>query len=266
MNLNIALYQFAPIANSISDPVLAAHREVLHSAGTRLGLKGTILLAPEGVNAFICGPEASTQEFLALLGNTLKLSLDWKESWAPSQAFKKWLIKIKKEIITFDDGHSKPLEGRAPAVPAKTLLKWLNQGADDDGLPLILVDTRNDVEIAEGTFNNALDLKIGKFTDLKSRIAEPGVQAQLLGHRVVTFCTGGIRCEKAAIFMQHHGMENVVQLEGGILRYFEEVGGAHWHGGCFVFDERENLGPDLRPMPRVLPRLSKTKNKPSATQ
>ena len=254
MNLNIALYQFAPIGNSVSDPVLKDYQDALYDAGSKLGLKGTILLAPEGVNAFVCGPETGVREFLSLLGNTLKLSLEWTESWATSQAFKKWLVKVKNEIITFDGGDSKPLQGRAPAVTASKLLKWLNQGADDEGLPLILVDTRNDVEIAEGTFDKALDLKIAKFTDFKTRITAPEVRAQLVGKRVVTFCTGGIRCEKAAIYMQHHGMQNVVQLEGGILRYFEQVGGQHWRGGCFVFDERENLGPDLRPMPRVLPR------------
>jgi UPF0176 protein len=243
--LNIALYQFAKL-----DGDLAQTRLVIHADGVLLGVKGTVLLAPEGVNAFLCGTQDACKEFLAKLGNTLGLSLQWKESWSDSQAFAKWLVKVKKEIITFDDGDSKPSEGRAPAVSAKTLLKWLDSGHDDEGLPIILVDTRNDVEVIEGTFEGAIDLKIGKFTDLKARILEHDVTEQFKGKRVVTFCTGGIRCEKAAIYMQHHGMSNVVQLEGGILKYFEEVGGKHWEGGCFVFDERDNVGPDLKPLKR----------------
>jgi UPF0176 protein len=243
--LNIALYQFAKL-----DGDLAQTRLAILADGSSLGVKGTVLLAPEGVNAFLCGSQDACKEFLTRLGNKLGLSLQWKESWSQSQAFAKWLVKIKKEIITFDGGDSKPLVGRAPAVSAKTLVKWLDSGHDDDGLPLILVDTRNDVEVVEGTFNGAIDLKIGKFTDLKTRILDDDIVERFKGKRVVTFCTGGIRCEKAAIYMQHHGLENVVQLEGGILKYFEEVGGKHWEGGCFVFDDRDNVGPDLQPLKR----------------
>jgi UPF0176 protein len=243
--LNIALYQFAEI-----DGDLAQIRLSILADGTSLGVKGTVLLAPEGVNAFLCGSADACKEFLSRLGNTLSLSLQWKESWSETQAFAKWLVKVKKEIITFDGGDSKPLAGRAPAVSAKTLLKWLNSGHDDEGLPIILVDTRNDVEVVEGTFEGAIDLKIGKFTDLKTRILEKDITEQFEGKRVVTFCTGGIRCEKAAIYMQHQGMKNIVQLEGGILKYFEEVGGKHWEGGCFVFDDRDNVSPDLTPLKR----------------
>jgi UPF0176 protein len=243
--LNIALYQFAEI-----DGDLAQIRLSILADGASLGVKGTVLLAPEGVNAFLCGSQDACKEFLTRLGNTLSLSLQWKESWSESQAFAKWLVKVKKEIITFDGGDSKPIAGRAPAVSAKTLLKWLDSGHDDQGLPIVLVDTRNDVEVIEGTFEGAIDLKIGKFTDLKTRILEKDVVEQFEGKRVVTFCTGGIRCEKAAIYMQHHGMKNIVQLEGGILKYFEEVGGKHWEGGCFVFDDRDNVSPDLKPLKR----------------
>jgi UPF0176 protein len=243
--LNIALYQFAKI-----DGDLAQIRLSILADGTSLGVKGTVLLAPEGVNAFLCGSADACKEFLSRLGNTLSLSLQWKESRSETQAFAKWLVKVKKEIITFDGGDSKPLAGRAPAVSAKTLLKWLDSGHDDEGLSIILVDTRNDVEVVEGTFEGAIDLKIGKFTDLKTRILNRDITEQFEGKRVVTFCTGGIRCEKAAIYMQHHGMKNIVQLEGGILKYFEEVGGKHWEGGCFVFDDRDNVGPDLTPLKR----------------
>jgi UPF0176 protein len=243
--LNIALYQFAALPSD-----LAKIKTELHALGASLELKGTVLLAPEGVNAFLCSNEKSCKAFLNALSETLKLTLEWKESWSEVQSFGKWLVKVKKEIITFDGGLSKPVEGRAPSVDPKTLLTWLQDGHDDEGLPLVLVDTRNDVEVIEGTFKGAIDLKIGKFTDLKERVVEKHIVDQLEGHRVVTFCTGGIRCEKAAIFMQQQGLKNVVQLEGGILRYFGEVGGQHWEGGCFVFDDRENVDSDLKPLPR----------------
>ncbi len=245
MYLNVALYRFANIPGD-----LLKLRELLLASGKHHALRGTILLAPEGVNAFLCGSENQIREFLSFLGQSLQTHLEWKESWSETQAFKKFLVKVKKEIITFDGGLSKPIEGRAASVDAKTLLRWLNEGKDDDGLPLILVDTRNDVEIAEGTFEGALDLRIGKFTDFKTRILEKEFTDQFDNKRVVTFCTGGIRCEKAAIYMEQQGLKNVVQLEGGILKYFEEVGGQHWEGGCFVFDERENIAPDLTPLKR----------------
>jgi UPF0176 protein len=250
--LNIALYQFAAITTD-----LVKLRSSLHSFGASLDLKGTVLLTPEGVNAFLCGSESACKTFLEHLGGALSLTLHWKESWSPTQAFGKWLVKVKKEVITFDGGLSKPVEGRAPSVNAKKLLSWLQQGHDDNGLPLALIDTRNDVEVVEGTFAGAINLDIRKFTDLKTRILDVDVRQQMQGHRVVTFCTGGIRCEKAAIYMGQQGIENVVQLEGGILRYFEEVGAEHWEGGCFVFDDRENLGPDLKPMQR---KNKRTKN------
>ncbi|MBU2286657.1 MAG: sulfurtransferase, partial [Gammaproteobacteria bacterium] len=131
------------------------------------------------------------------------------------------------------------------SVAAKTLRRWLDQGHDDAGKPLVLLDTRNAFEIERGSFEGAIDWHIGKFTEFPKALAEH--RGELAGKTVVSFCTGGIRCEKAAILMHEQGIPDVLQLEGGILRYFEEVGGAHYRGDCFVFDGREALSPELQP-------------------
>ena len=121
--------------------------------------------------------------------------------------------------------------------------RWLDQGHDDDGRPVVTLDTRNDFEVDQGTFRGALDWRISKFTEFPQALLAH--RDELAGKTVVSFCTGGIRCEKAAIFMREAGLPHVWQLEGGILQYFEETGGAHFDGSCFVFDERRALDADL---------------------
>jgi UPF0176 protein len=139
----------------------------------------------------------------------------------------------------------RPEEGRAPSVDAATLKQWLDRGCDDAGRPVVMLDTRNDYEVTAGTFDDAVDFHIGVFSEFPPQLAAH--RADFAGKTVVSFCTGGIRCEKAAIHMKAIGIEHVYQLEGGILKYFEEVGGAHYHGDCFVFDEREAVSADLQP-------------------
>ncbi len=155
------------------------------------------------------------------------------------------LVKIKKEIITLRMPLIKPELGRAPAVAPTTLKRWLDQGHDDNGKPVVMVDTRNAFEVDVGTFNNTIDYRIAKFTEFPEVIAAN--KDALADKTVVTFCTGGIRCEKAAIHMQNIGYDSVYQLEGGILKYFEDVGGEHYTGDCFVFDYRTALNPQLEP-------------------
>jgi UPF0176 protein len=143
----------------------------------------------------------------------------------------------------------RPAEGRAPAVAPATVKRWLDQGHDDLGRPVVTLDTRNDYEVDAGTFNGAIDWRLTKFTEFPQALRDH--KAELVDKTVVSFCTGGIRCEKAAILMHGMGLEHVYQIEGGILKYFEEVGGAHYTGGCFVFDERREVDAHLRaaPMP-----------------
>ena len=138
----------------------------------------------------------------------------------------------------------RPESGRAPAVSPAELRRWLDQGHDDTGREVVLLDTRNAFEVDYGTFAGAVDWRIERFTQFPEAVAQH--REQFAGKTVVSFCTGGIRCEKAAIVLRDEGVE-AYQLEGGILGYFEKEGGAHWRGDCFVFDEREALSPDLAP-------------------
>ncbi|MBX9723504.1 MAG: hypothetical protein K2X81_19015, partial [Candidatus Obscuribacterales bacterium] len=140
----------------------------------------------------------------------------------------------------------RPADHRAPSIKAKTLAKWLDQGHDDEGREIVLLDTRNAFEVAIGTFEGAVDFDIERFSQFPDALKTSNQEEPLHEKTIVSFCTGGIRCEKAALFMQELGLPKVYQLDGGILRYFEEVGGEHWRGDCFVFDERIALKPNLQ--------------------
>jgi UPF0176 protein len=209
-------------------------------------LRGTILLAPEGINFFLAGAEHQVRDFLRMLRALPSFAdIEFKESFSSEVPFGKLLVKIKREIIRMDRPAIQPAEGRAPALEAATLKRWLDQGHDDDGRPLLMLDTRNAFEVDEGTFEGAAHWHLAKFSEFPDALEAH--KQELVGKTVVSFCTGGIRCEKAAIVMREAGLDHVWQLEGGILKYFEETGGAHFRGQCFVFDERVALDPELRP-------------------
>lgn len=237
--LNISSYKFVPL------PDAAALREVLLARAQALQLKGTILLAEEGINLFLAGPADDVRSFVSQLQQDPRFAdITPKESWSDTQPFKKMLVKVKGEIIRMNHPTIKPADGRAPSVAPATVKRWLDQGHDDNGRPVVTLDTRNDFEVDEGTFDGAIDWRITKFTEFPD--AFRAHLDELKDKTVVSFCTGGIRCEKAAILMREEGLEHVYQLEGGILKYFEETDGSHYKGGCFVFDERRALGADLQ--------------------
>ena len=244
--LNISSYLFVPLTDTL------ALRESIRSQAAGLSLKGTVLLAEEGINLFLAGSADSVRGFVAWLKQDARFApLEPKESWSDHVPFGKLLVKVKREIIRMNHPTIRPHAGRAPAVDAKTLARWLQAGVDDDGRPVVTLDTRNAFEVGYGKFRNAIDWNISKFTEFPQQVAAH--RDELRDKRVVSYCTGGIRCEKAAIYMAEAGIEHVVQLEGGILKYFEEVGGQHYEGGCFVFDERESLDPSL--VPAAAPQL-----------
>jgi UPF0176 protein len=168
-----------------------------------------------------------------------------KESHSELPPFRRMRVRLKKEIITMRHPLVRPELGRAPSVPPATLARWLDNGCDDEGREVVMLDTRNDFEVDQGSFNNVVDYRLASFGDFPGAVAAD--RGRFAGKTVVSFCTGGIRCEKAAIHMQDIGIDHVYQLEGGILKYFEEVGGAHFQGECFVFDDRIALDPSLRP-------------------
>ncbi len=238
--VNISAYKFV----SLND--IETLRPDMHARCEALSLKGTILLAPEGINMFLAGPREAIDAFMGWLHADARFAdIAPKESLSENQPFKRMLVRAKKEIITMKMPLIRPEDGRAPFVRPADLKRWLDQGHDDYGRPVVMLDTRNAFEVAVGTFENAVDYDITKFSDFPPAVAAH--RADLDGKTVVSFCTGGIRCEKAAIHMQEAGIKHVYQLEGGILKYFEEVGGSHYDGDCFVFDYRTALNPKLEP-------------------
>ena len=232
--LNISAYKF------VSLPDAEDLRTLLLARALAQQLKGTILLASEGINLFLAGPGEAVHSFVDDLRLDARFAdLAPKESWSAHQPFKKMLVKVKSEIIRMNHPAIRPQAGRAPAVTAQTVKRWLDQGVDDEGRPEVTLDTRNAFEVDHGTFTGAIDWRIDKFTQFPQALLDH--KADLENKTVVSFCTGGIRCEKAAILMREVGLAHVYQLEGGILKYFEEVGSPHYTGSCFVFDERRTL-------------------------
>ncbi|HET8765642.1 MAG TPA: sulfurtransferase [Rhodanobacter sp.] len=239
--LNIAAYRFV----SLDD--LPTLRERVRATAERLALKGTVLLAPEGINLFLAGTQDAIAGFLAWLRADPRFAdIEAKASWSAVVPFGRLRVRIKREIITMHAPAIRPEAGRAPAVDAPTLKRWLDQGHDDAGREVVMLDTRNDYETAVGRFDAAVDYRIDRFTAFPAAVAAD--RARYAGKTVVPYCTGGIRCEKAALHMQALGIEHVRQLEGGILKYLETTGGAHWHGGCFVFDGRGAVDAGLQPV------------------
>ena len=241
--LNLSAYAFVALDS------LTARRDALHHLGVAQGLKGTVLLAEEGINLFVAGPERGARAWLAGLREEPRLAaLDAKESWSDALPFRHLRVKIKPEIIRMNQPQVQPGSGRAPAVDAATLARWLDTGHDDQGRELLLLDTRNGFEVDAGAFTGAIAWRLKKFSDFPAALAAH--RDQLAGRTVVSYCTGGIRCEKAALAMRAAGLDSVFQLDGGVLRYFEQLPDApHWRGRCFVFDGRETLGADLAPAP-----------------
>lgn len=231
---NIAAYQFAPLSE------LKELRRQLIEDCRGWGLKGTILLSTEGINLFVAGAKDSIDKLLGRLRAVPGLGgLTPKFSESDHQPFSRMLVRIKREIIAFGVEGIDPARRTSPKLPAKTLKQWL-----DEGRPLTLLDTRNDYEVKLGTFKGALPIGVTHFRDFPRAVDR--LPAELKEEPIVMFCTGGIRCEKAGPFMESRGFRNVFQLEGGILKYFEECGAAHYEGECFVFDQRVGVDPSLR--------------------
>lgn len=240
--LNIAAYLFVSL-----DGLPDLRTKMLEECNARQ-LKGTILLTGEGINLFLAGKAPELRGFLEWLRTDSRFKpLQAKESWSEDQPFKKMLIKLKNEIIRMNHPAIRPEEGRANFITPKKLQEWLDRGTDDLGRPVVMVDTRNAFEVEYGSFENALHFNIEKFTEFPQAIAAH--KEELTDKTLVSFCTGGIRCEKSGLYMREIGLQHSYQLEGGILKYFEEVGSAHYSGSCFVFDEREALEPNLDSIP-----------------
>ena len=233
--INLAGYKF--VALDTLDDLKAS----LARCCRELDLKGTILLSFEGINVVLAGSEEATTEFQRLVHADPRLAkLGFKRSVSAFLPFDRMLVKIKKEIITLRVPGVDPAKERAPAVAPAELKRWL-----DEGREVVLLDTRNAFEVDAGTFDNAMDLRLSSFGQFA--LASDKLDPSLKDKAIVTFCTGGIRCEKAAPVLIGKGFRNVFQLDGGILQYFAECGDAHFNGRCFVFDQRVALDGKLEP-------------------
>ncbi len=240
--LTAALYKFVEL------PDFAELQEPLLAMCEAHGIKGTLLLAAEGINGTIAGLPDDVYAVLAYLRSDARLAeLEHKESWASAMPFYRMKVRLKKEIVTLGvpDVH--------PALMAGQYIKpddW-NELIGQPGV--VLVDTRNDYEVSIGTFAGAVNPATASFSELpgwvEREMQSGGKLAEVDGvkPKVAMFCTGGIRCEKSTAFLRSKGFDEVYHLEGGILKYLETVPEAHshWQGQCFVFDERVSVGHGL---------------------
>ena len=230
---NIAAYKFASLTDV--KPLRSRLQELCKARG----LRGTILLSPEGVNLFVAGLADDVAVLLGELRSVPGLeTLEPKYSETDHQPFRRMLVRLKKEIIAFGVEGIQPGKRTSPKLAAKELKRWL-----DEGRPVTLLDTRNDYEVRLGTFRNALPIGVDTFRQFPAAVAK--LPEAMKEAPIVMFCTGGIRCEKAGPYMEREGFKNIFQLDGGILKYFEECGAAHYDGECFVFDERVGVDPSL---------------------
>ena len=234
-----ALYQF------VSLPDFRELREPLHRICNDLGIRGTLLLAQEGINGTVAGTVEAIDGLVAELQHGALFSgrldnLELKFSTAVEMPFARMKVRLKKEIVTLGD----------PAVdPTRQVGTYVDAAGWNDLLKtpgVVLLDTRNAFEVEMGTFEGAIDPKIERFSQFKDFVASELDPAK--HKKIAMFCTGGIRCEKASSYMLAKGFEEVYHLKGGILKYLEDVpeDRSLWNGECFVFDERIALGHGLK--------------------
>ena len=241
--LTAALYKFVEL------PDFAALQAPLLACCETHGVKGTLLLASEGINGTIAGPPKGVHAVLAWLRSDPRLAaLEHKEAWATRIPFYRMKVRLKREIVTMGvpDVH--------PALMAGHYVKpgdWNALLSDPD---VVLVDTRNDYEVSIGTFEGAINPATASFSELPGWVEKEMLAGGKLATaggkkpKVAMFCTGGIRCEKSTAFMRAKGFDEVYHLEGGILKYLETVplAQSRWQGECFVFDERVSVGHGLQ--------------------
>lgn len=233
--VNIAAYKFFRWDN------LEPRRDELKSLCKQLALRGTILISGEGINLFLAGARESIDPFLSHLRSIPELvDIPVKESLTDYQPFNRMLVRIKREIIPVGLDGIQPIPDASPKISPELLKQWL-----DEKRPVALLDTRNVYEVELGTFENAIDLNIKNFREFPK--AATTISDDIKKQPVVMFCTGGIRCEKIGPYMKGLGFENIYQLDGGILKYFEKCQQSHYNGDCFVFDQRVAVEPSLEP-------------------
>jgi len=225
-----ALYKFVTLEN------FEQLRQPLHDLMVEQGVRGTLLLAKEGINGTIAGSREGIDAILAWLKSDPRLAtLDYKESFDDSNPFYRTKVKLKKEIVTLG------VEGIDPKRVVGTYVKPQDWNALISDPDVVLIDTRNDYEVQIGTFKNAVNPQTDSFREFPQYVKDNLDPQQ--HKKVAMFCTGGIRCEKSTAYLKEQGFDEVYHLEGGILKYLEEVPEEQtlWEGECFVFDNRVSV-------------------------
>jgi UPF0176 protein len=238
--LTAAFYKFVDL------PDFAELRAPLLEFCEAQQVKGIILLATEGINSTIAGPEQGVRAVLAHLRRDPRLAdLQHKEAWSDKSPFYRMKVRLKREIVTMG------VPGISPTRLAGTYVKPQDWNALISDPDVVVIDTRNDYEVGIGTFAGALDPQIKSFAKLPDWVAQSAALYPANGKKpkVAMFCTGGIRCEKSTALLRAQGFDEVYHLEGGILKYLETVpeDQSLWQGQCFVFDERVSVGHGLVP-------------------
>ena len=234
----VALYHFCRF--DAPEALIPPLRDLCAAAG----LRGTLLLADEGINGTVAGPSEGIDALLAhVRGLPGCAGLDWKESAAAEMPFGRMKVRLKREIVTMG------VPGTDPAALAGTRVPPAEWNALIAAPDVAVIDTRNAYETAIGSFRGAIDPGTDGFRDFPAWWEAN--RERFRGQRIAMFCTGGIRCEKSTAYLRAQGVEEVYHLKGGILKYLEEVpeDESRWRGGCFVFDERVAVGHGLRPLP-----------------
>jgi len=231
--VNIAGYKFEPLV----DPVDLV--SVYQQKCDELKLKGTMLISKNGINFSLAGTQQATDTIVAFLEEDNRfLNIPLKVTYSETQPFRRMKVRLKKEIISLGRKDINPRELTGERISPQDLKSLLDNKED-----VLVLDTRNEYETRVGKFKNAIDLNLDTFRDFPEAIES--LPEEYKDKQIVMYCTGGIRCEKASAVMMKAGFADVKQLEGGVLDYFKETGGAYWEGDCFVFDERVALDTEL---------------------
>ena len=231
--VNIAGYKFEPLENPV-DLVRMYQQKC-----DELKLKGTMLISKNGINFSLAGTQQATDTIIAFLEEDNRfLNIPLKVTYSETQPFRRMKVRLKKEIISLGRKDINPRELTGERISPQDLKNLLDNKED-----LLVLDTRNEYETRVGKFENAIDLNLDTFRDFPKAIES--LPEEYKDKQIVMYCTGGIRCEKASAVMMKAGFADVKQLEGGVLDYFKETGGAYWEGDCFVFDERVALDTEL---------------------
>ena len=231
--VNIAGYKFEPLVDPI-DLVSLYQKKC-----DELELKGTMLISKNGINFSLAGTQQATDTIIAFLEEDNRfLNIPLKVTYSETQPFRRMKVRLKKEIISLGRKDINPRELTGERISPQDLKNLLDNKED-----VLVLDTRNEYETRVGKFENAIDLNLDTFRDFPKAIES--LPEEYKDKQIVMYCTGGIRCEKASAVMMKAGFADVKQLEGGVLDYFKETGGAYWEGDCFVFDERVALDTEL---------------------